>query len=162
MRNIQSIRPAKTADRDELIRLISALFPHGAEELPSEIDEYLNSPPEARCIFIAQRTDGTLGGFVEVGTRPYAEGCDTSPVGYIEAWYVDEDLRRSGVGRELINAAENWARERGLTEMASDALIENEISIDVHKRLGYTEVERIVCFRRSLFAVLCATSLFVA
>jgi aminoglycoside 6'-N-acetyltransferase I len=149
MPGIQTIRAAEADDRDELIRLISALFPHTAEDLPSEIEEYLN-PSDARRIFVAQRANGRLAGFVEVGTRPYAEGCDTSPVGYIEAWFVDEDLRCSGVGRELIRAAEDWARERGLTEIASDALIENEVSIEAHKRIGYEEVERIVCFRKPL------------
>ena len=150
MQGIQSIRPAHAGDRDELMRVITALFPGSDEDLPKEIDDYLASSPTERRIFVADRGNGRLGGFIEVGTRPYAEGCATSPVGYIEAWYVDDDLRRGGLGRELVQAAENWARELGLTEMASDALIENEISIDAHKRLGYSEVERIVCFRRDL------------
>lgn len=113
-----------------------------------EVERYINEP-DNRVVFIAER-EGRLVGFIEVGTRPYAEGCLTSPVGYIEAWYVHEDVRRQGIGRLLFGAAENWAREQGLSEIASDALIDNEVSIAAHKALGYTEVERIVCFMKRL------------
>jgi len=101
-------------------------------------------------VFVAEREDGSIAGFVEVGARPYADGCDTSPVGYIEAWYVDPDVRRSGYGRALLEAAEDWARTRGYREMASDAQLNNEISHAAHHRAGYAEVDRIVQFRKVL------------
>ena len=53
--------------------------------------------PDAATL-LAVRDDGSLCGFVEVGARPYAEGCDSSPVGYIEGWWVDADMRKRGVG----------------------------------------------------------------
>jgi aminoglycoside 6'-N-acetyltransferase I len=100
--------------------------------------------------FLAFRADGSMCGFVEVGSRPYAEGCDSSPVGYIEGWWVDADMRRRGVGRALIDAAEDWCRSKGWTEVASDALIDNEVSHASHRALGYAEVERLVTFRKTL------------
>ena len=108
-----------------------------------------NENPDAR-VFVALRPDGSLGGFVEVGTRPYAEGCETSPVGYIEGWYVDADVRRHGYGRALLDAAEEWARAAGYIEMASDALLDNTVSHRAHGRCGYQEIERLVTFRKSL------------
>ena len=102
------------------------------------------------AVFIAERPDGSLAGFVEVGTRPYADGCDTSPVGYIEAWYVDPDVRRAGHGRALLRSAEQWALERGYAEMASDALLDNHVSHRAHERSGYIEVDRVVQFRKPL------------
>ena len=45
--------------------------------------------------------------------RSYGEGCETSPVGYIEGWYVDPDLRQKGLGGLLFQAAEDWARSEG-------------------------------------------------
>lgn len=87
-----------------------------------------------------------------MGTRPYADGCATSPVGYIEAWYVDPDVRRSGFGRALLAAAETWARDRGYHAMASDALLDNEISHAAHRRAGCEEVDRVVQFRKDLGA----------
>jgi aminoglycoside 6'-N-acetyltransferase I len=101
-------------------------------------------------VFVVERPDGGLAGYVEVGTRPYADGCSTSPVGYIEAWYVDPDIRRLGFGRALLAAAETWARERGYREMASDALLDNDVSFRAHARAGYGEVDRVVQFRKSL------------
>jgi aminoglycoside 6'-N-acetyltransferase I len=38
----------------------------------------------------------------------------------------------------------------GYTEIASDAELDNAAGIAAHRALGYEEVERIVCFRRSL------------
>jgi aminoglycoside 6'-N-acetyltransferase I len=101
-------------------------------------------------VFIAERPDGSACGFVEVGTRPYADGCETSPVPYIEAWYVDPDVRRSGYGRALLTAAETWARRAGYSEIASDALLDNVVSHQAHLRSGYEEVERIVQYRKVL------------
>jgi aminoglycoside 6'-N-acetyltransferase I len=101
-------------------------------------------------VFVLDRGDGRLAGYVEVGERSIADGCASSPVGYIEAWYVDPDVRRSGHGRELLEAAEDWARQRGRTEMASDALIDNEVSHSAHRRSGYEEVDRVVTYRKSL------------
>ena len=101
-------------------------------------------------VFIAERADGAAAGFVEVGTRPYADGCDTSPVGYIEAWYVDPDMRRRGCGRALLAAAEDWARGVGCSEIASDAQIDNTVSYTAHLRAGSREVDRVVQFRKPL------------
>jgi len=104
------------------------------------------------AVFVVERPDGSVCGYVEVGARAYADGCATSPVGYIEAWYVDPDVRRSGYGRALLTVAESWARSRGYSEMASDALLDNRVSYDAHIRSGYSEVERVVQFRKPLDA----------
>ena len=77
-------------------------------------------------------------------------GLEARPVGYIEGWYVDGDVRRQGVGRALVEAAEAWARSKGCRQMASDALIDNAVSIEAHARLGYREVERLVHFAKEL------------
>jgi aminoglycoside 6'-N-acetyltransferase I len=71
-------------------------------------------------------------------------------VAYIEGWFVDADLRRRGLGAALVRAGEQWARKQGLREIASDAELENEISISAHKAIGYEEEARIVCFRKEL------------
>ena len=47
-------------------------------------------------------------------------------------------------------AAETWAGERGYTEIASAALIDNLLSERAHRALGFLEVERTIHFRKDL------------
>jgi aminoglycoside 6'-N-acetyltransferase I len=102
-------------------------------------------------VIVAERPDGAgLAGFAEVGSRDYADGCETSPVAYLEGWYVDADLRRQGVGTALVRAAEGWARDRGYREFASDARLDNIVSHRAHKSLGFVETERAVLYRKQL------------
>jgi aminoglycoside 6'-N-acetyltransferase I len=101
-------------------------------------------------VFVWDRGDGRLGGFVSVSTRPWAEGCVSEPVAYIEGWFVDEDLRRQGVGSKLFAAAEDWARAGGFTEIGSDAELDNDISIAAHLRLGYRATTRLQHFQKDL------------
>jgi aminoglycoside 6'-N-acetyltransferase I len=72
------------------------------------------------------------------------------PVGYIEGWYVSEDQRHRGIGRELLVKAEDWARSHGCVEMASDATIDNQLSQRVHEASGYEVVDRCVHYRKVL------------
>jgi aminoglycoside 6'-N-acetyltransferase I len=105
---------------------------------------------ENYAVFVHDRGGGQLGGFVEVGERDYAEGCTTRPVAYIEAWFVDGNLRRKGLGAQLVATAIAWARGRGLTEVGSDTLLDNEISIRAHRALGFARIETQVCFLKKL------------
>jgi aminoglycoside 6'-N-acetyltransferase I len=144
-----TIRRATQADRSGWLKMRQRLWPDAPLEfLDFDLDDKLADPDYA--VFVASRGDEDVIAFIEAGLRKYAEGCESSPVGYIEAWYVDEQGRGQKVGRDLIRAAEQWAREKGCTEMASDTWLENEASIAAHLRLGYIEVERLVHFAKRL------------
>ncbi len=144
-----SIRHAMHEDIPEWLRMRQALWGTSPiEDLRWGLEESLNDPKQA--IFFAVRADGSPCGFLEAGMRSYGEGCETSPVGYIEGWYVDDDIRNQGVGRRLVQTAEDWARSLGMTEMASDTWLDNETSIQAHLRMGYEEMERLVHFVKKL------------
>ena len=55
-----------------------------------------------------------------------------------------------GVAAALIRAVEDWGRQKGCTEFASDALLTNLNSHTMHRALGFEETERVVYFRRKL------------
>src|SRR6187402_2861117 len=89
------------------------------------------SSDEEICFLL--REGDVYAGFVHTGLRfDYVEGADTSPVAYIESVYVQEAFRGQGHARRLIAAAEEWAREKGCTQMASDTEMWNEGSIGFH------------------------------
>ena|SRR5256885_1368140 len=144
------IRLVESKDQDEWIRMRRVLWPEIAgDDETADADAWLALPDA--IVIVAERAGGAgLAGFIELGSRPYAEGCRTSPVAYLEGWYVDEDARRAGVGTALVRAGEEWARQRGFRELASDALLDNETSHRAHTTLGFVEVERAVHFRKDL------------
>lgn len=144
------IRRLTHHDVDEWLRLRMALWPHhDPDELRSEAGDILLRL-ESDPVFVAERDRGGLCGMVEVSIRPRAEKCRTENVGYLEGWYVDPDMRRSGVGRRLVEEAENWARGKGCLEMASDTTPRYPDSPAAHKALGYEEVQRKIHFRKEL------------
>lgn len=143
------IREYRDEDWAEWLRMECALFPDVPhDDLISGMREFRARADAA--VFMANDASGAAVGFVEVGSRAYAEDCSTSPVGYIEAWYVDPQARRSGIGRALLSAAEDWARGQGYKEMGSDALLDNIQSHEAHRRAGYTETCRLVTFLKPL------------
>ena len=101
-------------------------------------------------VLLAYDESGRAVGFAELSIRNCAEGCDTDRVGYLEGWFVEADVRRQGVGRALVEAAEAWARRQGCVEFGSDAHIDNLLSAKAHEALGFTETDRIRCFRKPL------------
>lgn len=145
-----SLRHATYEDKQDWLRMRQALWRDAPlEYLALDMDKRLADPDYA--VFVAADADGRLVAFIETGLRYHCEECETSPVGYIEAWYVDEHARGQNLGRELVHAAEGWAREKGMTEMASDTWLENEESIAAHLRMGYREVGRLVHFVKRLY-----------
>jgi aminoglycoside 6'-N-acetyltransferase I len=102
-------------------------------------------------VFVAEAEHNDLIGFAEVSLRQdHVDGASICPVPYLEGWFVEASFRRQGVGRALIAAVEQWAILRGYAELASDAELENTLSIRLHKLLGFSEIERNVTFLKRL------------
>lgn len=144
-----TIRRATHEDKESWLRLRQRLWPEAPlDYLRLDLDLWLTDPNHA--VFVATWEDGQPVAFLEARLRSYAEGCETSPVGYIEAWYVEEHSRGQKLGRKLVSAAEAWAREHGCAEMASDTWLDNESGIAAHLKLGYYEADRLVHFVKRL------------
>ncbi len=144
-----NVREIVESDRADWVRLREALWPGSLSDHEEEARKYFENPAKVPIIFVAE-ADGKLVGFLELDYRKYAPGCRSSPVPFIEGWYVEPGLQRRGVGRALMEAAEARVRAAGHHEIASDAEIGNAGGIAAHLALGYAEVERVVYFRRSL------------
>ncbi|MFL6469046.1 MAG: aminoglycoside 6'-N-acetyltransferase [Pyrinomonadaceae bacterium] len=145
-----SVRPLREKDLNEWLRLRKCLWdatdePDHKKEMVDIIDH-----PGSQFVLVAEHEAGKLIGFLEVSIRPFVEDCETDHVGYLEGWYVEPDFRGRGIGKELVRIAEQWAREKGCEEMASDAEIGNDLSIAAHQALGYIETSRLIHLRKEL------------
>jgi aminoglycoside 6'-N-acetyltransferase I len=147
------VRPAQSSDRDEIAKMCELLWPETPmAEHREEVAVIMTSGMSGTlpaAILVSHDGDGALTGFVEVGMRSHADGCDTArPVGFVEGWFVYESFRNRGIGRELIQAAEQRTRMQGCAEMASDTWIDDRRSQRAHKALGFEVVDRCVHFRK--------------
>lgn len=145
-----NIRALRESDLGEWLRLRKLLWDETSEDDHQAEMVDIFEHPETQGVGVADKGNGSLIGFIEVSIRPFVEDCETDHVGYLEGWFVEDSFRRKGVGKELVRFAEAWARERGCTEMASDAEIGNELSLAAHTKLGYSETSRLVHLRKEL------------
>jgi len=143
------IRPLKVPDIPRWAELRAALWPgEPVSELEAEGRAVIAADPPL-VVFVAEE-GRALVGFLELGLRSVAEGCTSSPVPYVEGWYVEADWRRRGLGSGLMRAAEEWSRAHGYTELGSDTEEVNRLSRAAHAALGFEEVETLVVFRKPL------------
>ena len=150
-----SVRRAELKDVAQVAEMCHRLWPEASvAEHRKEMAVLLagNFPGQMPgIVLVAEEQGGGCIGFIEVDLRSHADGCDpSSPVGYIEGWYVAPSYRRRRVGAILVAAAEAWARDYGCTEMASDAWLDAEDSQRAHEALGFEVVDRCVHYRKNL------------
>ena len=134
--------PKRTAERE---RLLVAPPPAPVARPPQGGAPARTGAPSSRnshrnSVIIAALPAGEMVDSSRVSLRDWAEGCTTEPVGYIEGWYVQPIYRRSGVGRQLIEAAEHWATSWGCTRRWDPTWnSRNEVSQMARHTLGYSE-----------------------
>ena len=143
------IKKAEAQNLPELADLACRLWPdHTQEEMQAEFAELI--PKENAAFFVACERKRTIG-FAQCQLRSdYVEGTDSSPVGYLEGIYVVEEYRQKGIARELLAACEKWAKDKDCVEFASDCELDNMQSLQFHRKVGFKEVNRIICFAKRI------------
>jgi len=142
------IRPLTQADANIWAKFRHALWPEGSlDDHANDIARILIGGDYWGFVAIA---NGEAVGFAEVAVRRYANGCETSPVPFLEGIWVAPAARRRGIGRQLVAHVEGFAKALGFREIGSDALIENRASHRAHGAWGFAETERVVYFRKVL------------
>lgn len=146
-----TVREVVPTDAAAWASLRAGLWPDTGGGHADEIDAFFaGTTSEPTAVLVAVAPDGDIAGMVELSLRAYADGCETSPVAYLEGWYVAPRWRRRSVGAALVAAAEEWGRSRGCREIASDTEVHNDVSTSAHLALGFEDVGTIRCFRKSL------------
>ena len=130
------IREATEADVPGIVRVINEAFEverefrKGDRTSPSEIGALL-----AREVFLVAEQDGEIAGAVEVRVN--------GAIGYFGMLAVSKRAQGSGLGRALLDAAEDHCRRAGCTTMTLSTGEDRKDVIGWYERIGYrvTSVE---------------------
>ena len=143
------IRKATLEDVPQLVSLAIQMWKsHTVEDLTKIFCEHIRKGKN--IIFLAISEEHIVG-FAQCGLRfDYVEGTDSSPVGYLEGIFVLEEYKKRGYAKELLGECQNWAKDQGCLEFASDCEVDNEDSLKFHLKMGFAEANRIICFTKSL------------
>ncbi|UFH52823.1 aminoglycoside 6'-N-acetyltransferase [Spirosoma sp. KNUC1025] len=134
---------------DAFVQLVLELWPDCTFDEEYEYYGQLMSA-ENHCCYLASNGNKYVA-FIHLTLRTdYVEGADTSPVAYVEGLYVTPAYQQQGLAKKLMGVGEEWGREKGCKELASDTELSNSASIDFHKGFGFREANRVVCFIKEL------------
>jgi Sortase and related acyltransferases len=142
------VRPAERRDLANWAQMRAELWPCSSrQEHLAELEEGSKSTSFRGWVALS---DDRCIGFAEAYIRPFANGCDSRPVVFLEGIWVCPDFRRVGVGRALVESVAEWARAQGIYELGSDAELTNTLSQTCHLKWGFEETERVVYYRMKL------------
>ena len=146
MNATSAIRSATVADAAEIARLSAQLgYPADEQVFAARLRRLLGSPVHA--VLVAADADGPLAGFIALEQRITLElGERVEIVGLV----VDGEVRRSGVGRSLVAAAERWTRDHGLAEVFLRSNIVRPEAHPFYERLGYLRAKTQHAYRKRL------------
>ncbi len=141
------VRPASPKDAEACARLSTQLgYPSSRAEVERRLARLEGD--EEHAVYVAVNSSDKVVGWVHVCAAHLVE---SGPEAEIGGLVVDEGFRGSGVGRLLMERAEQWAREKGLKSVY---LRSNIIRKDAHafyQRLGYQIVKTQHAFRKILW-----------
>lgn len=143
------IKVANKNDSKTLAQMARKIWDNDSvEELEEEFNDFVEN---SDIVSFIKYMNGKAVGFANVSIRyDYVEGCETSPVGYLEGIYVEDSYRNNNFARELVIACEDWVKNKGIKEFASDCELTNLGSLAFHLAIGFKEANRIICFKKDI------------
>lgn len=127
------VRPMRLDDAATVAELTTQLgYPVEPDELRERVAALLACPDEG-ALFVAD--DDEPIGWIHVERRLTLE---TSPAVQVMGLVVHEGHRSGGIGRQLLEAGEAWARERGIGRMLVGTRTTRIEAHRFYERQGYT------------------------
>jgi len=140
------IRPYKTTDHEFVLSLVTRFseFELPKWRVADEIDhtnrvlleKALNQPEPDSAIFIAEE-QGMPAGFIHLQTQTdYFNG---EKHGYISDVAVDQAFEGRGVGRLLLETAEDWAHQNGYRLLTLHVFAGNTHAQQIYEKNGFKQ-----------------------
>ena len=143
------IKESNKQDAKILAKMANEIWDN--DSLDDLTNEFIDMADDSNSICFIKYIDEKPVAFANASLRyDYVEGTETSPVGYLEGIYVEEEYRKQNIARELVKTCESWAKDMGCKEFASDCELTNLDSLAFHLAIGFSEVNRIICFKKDI------------
>lgn len=141
------VRPAQLRDRDFILSLVPRLIEFGPPpwRTPAQmtaadqqaVDRALSSTSLGIALFIAQDNQGSSLGFIHLNTA--TDYYTHEDHGHVSDVAVAEAGEGRGVGRALMEAGEEWARDQGYRLLTLNVFVRNVRARKLYEKLGYGE-----------------------
>jgi len=145
--NVQvSVRLARTGDAPRIAALSAQLgYPASQGQVERRLDQLRHD--ESSAVFVAERSDGRVVGWVQVCVRKLIMA---DRQGEIDGLVVDEDCRRCGIGQMLAREAEQWARAKACEVVSLRSNVVRKEARPFYQGIGYSVVKTQWTFRKIL------------
>jgi len=124
-------------------KLVPQLSERAEEPEANDLETVVNAP--ATTVFVARDDTGAIVGMTTLATFRLVTGVRA----WIEDVVVDEDARRLGAGRALVEAAVTLAREVGAEQVDLTSRPTRESARRLYDAMGFEERQTTV-YRKSL------------
>jgi len=129
------VRSAGLTDAPALADLVTQLgYPARPEQVVARLGNLL---PAEQGLFVAE-VNGAVVGMVHVSRLATLVADDTAD---IAAFVVDNERRSQGIGRALLQAAEEWAKQRGCCTLQVRTNIVRQRAHQFYFRNGFRQVK---------------------
>lgn len=122
-------------------------YPAAADRIASRFRVLVEDPDST--ILVAEMSDRALGGWIHVSGR---RSLETDPLAEIAGLVVEAARRRQGIGRQLVDAAEAWARGRGYVRMRVRSNVARDAAHDFYSGLGFARIKSQHVYERAVDA----------
>jgi len=144
--NRMIVRTARRGDAGAVAALSAQLgYDEAEDEIGKRIEEI--RAQETGEVYVAVVPPDIVVGWIQVSALLLVELPPLAEVGGI---VVDSRYRRIGVGRSLMEAAEQWARQNGMSALRLRSNVQRDAAHAFYRRLGYAETAASTLFSKVL------------
>jgi ribosomal protein S18 acetylase RimI-like enzyme len=127
-----SIRIAEPDDAAVIGNLVVQLgYPNTTDDARRRLVQLLGRADHA--VFVAAESDGVIG-FIHICVN---ETVEHEPRAEIKGFAVGEGHQSRGIGAQLLDAAEGWAKQRGLSTVRVRSNVKRDRARSFYERHGY-------------------------